>query len=91
VAAPQGELKISVRPLKEPTANGNRYIRASTAELKPYSRTGKKFRKKLKYTLLLRYCFTFTAQKMMMAIVQLRSIFKIQKPPAMLIYALGYQ
>jgi hypothetical protein len=49
-------------PLKNPTTNENKYSRAVTAEIKPYSRTVKKL-KKLKNILFFHYVFTFTAQK----------------------------
>jgi hypothetical protein len=42
---------------EKPTANGNTYSRAGTAELKQYSRNAKKFCKNLEYY------FTFTAEK----------------------------
>ncbi len=49
--------ETSVQPLKRPTANGNTYSRAGTAELKPRAV------KKLEYTLFLRHFFIFTERK----------------------------
>jgi hypothetical protein len=53
---------------EKPIGNGNTYSRAGTAELKPYLRTSKKFRKKLD--------FPVAAEKMALVIGKQRSIFK---------------
>ncbi len=86
------EWGTSVQPLKKLTANGNKYSRGGTAELKPYWITGnhgftktirgpRKVPQKLfNIFLFLRYFITFTAQKMAMAIGNQRSIEKIPKP-----------
>jgi hypothetical protein len=42
-----------VQALKKPKDNGNTYSRAGTAELKPYTRIKKKFRKKFENILIL--------------------------------------
>jgi hypothetical protein len=73
LATLQRERETSVQLLKKPKDNGkNTYLRAGTAELKPYLRTAKKFHKKLEYKLFLRYFFTFTAKKMALALGQHR-------------------
>jgi hypothetical protein len=69
--------RSSIQPLKKPTANGNTYSRAGTAELKPYSRGPRK--------IISPIFFPFTAKKMALAIGQQRSILKIQNPTATLI------
>ncbi len=63
--------------MKKPTANEIIFWRSGTAEIKLYSRNAKKFFKKLEYILLHQYVFTFTAQKMAVAIGQQRSVSKL--------------
>ncbi len=58
-----GDWGTSVQPLEKLTANRNTYQRANTAELKPQSRTAKKYRKKLEYILFLQYFFRLYSEE----------------------------
>jgi hypothetical protein len=75
--------------LKKPTANENKFFRAGTAEIKPYTRTrtATKFFQNLEHIFISQICFLLYRAEIAMAIGHQRSILKIKISPAALIHA----